>query len=156
MFSSNYTASTYNIHTLTSTCTTHPVLPSSLPSTNTKHSWQNGTRCRDGVNVLWCRSHLVWLVFEGSIPTCACFHLETFFCCFRCYYCCIGLCMDHCRQQRNSFRSSVVRKFKPIAPPTGCGILAQPNRNLKNTFRVRDLLMKPRAEAIYSLSVLDF
>ena len=30
--------------------------------------WQNGTRCRDGVKVLWCRSHLVWLVFEGSIP----------------------------------------------------------------------------------------
>ena len=27
------------------------------------HSWQNGTRCRDGVNVLWCRSHLVWLFF---------------------------------------------------------------------------------------------
>ena len=51
------------------------------------HSWQNGTRCRDGVNVLWCRSHLVWLVFEGSIPTCACFHSENFFvtcscCCF--------------------------------------------------------------------------
>ena len=42
------------------------------------HSWQNGTRCRDGVNVLWCRSHLVWLVFEGSIPTCACFHSENF------------------------------------------------------------------------------
>ena len=42
------------------------------------HSWQNGTRCRDGVNVLWCRSHLVWLVFEGSIPTCACFLLENF------------------------------------------------------------------------------
>ena len=37
------------------------------------------TRCRDGVNVLWCRSHLVWLVFEGSIPTCACFHLENYF-----------------------------------------------------------------------------
>ena len=38
------------------------------------HTWQNGTRCRDGVKVLWCRSHLVWLVFdfnfEGSIPTC--------------------------------------------------------------------------------------
>ena len=50
------------------------------------HSWQNGTRCRDGVNVLWCHSHLVWLVFEGSIPTCACFHSENFFvtcsCCF--------------------------------------------------------------------------
>ena len=71
----------------TSTCTTHPAIPSQLPFTtllctqitNTKHSWQNGTRCRDGVNVLWCRSHLVWLVFEGSIPTCACFHLENFF-----------------------------------------------------------------------------
>ena len=31
------------------------------------HSWQNGTRCRDGVNVLWYCYHLVWLVFEGSI-----------------------------------------------------------------------------------------
>ena len=51
------------------------------------HSWQNGTRCRDGVNVLWCRSHLVWLVFEGSIPTCACFHLENFFVtCFSCFF----------------------------------------------------------------------
>ena len=28
----------------------------------------NGKRCRDGVKVLWCHSHLVWLVFEGSIP----------------------------------------------------------------------------------------
>ena len=50
------------------------------------HSWQNGTRCRDGVNVLWCRSHLVWLVFEGSIPTCACFHLENFFVTCSCYF----------------------------------------------------------------------
>ena len=39
-----------------------------MHTTNTKHSWQNGTRCRDGVNVLWCRSHLVRLVFERSIP----------------------------------------------------------------------------------------
>ena len=50
------------------------------------HSWENGTRCRDGVNVLWCRSHLVRLVFERFIPTCACFHLENVFvtcsCCF--------------------------------------------------------------------------
>ena len=49
------------------------------------HSWQNGTRCRDGVKVLWCHSHLVWLVFEGSIPTYACLHSENFwdlfFCC---------------------------------------------------------------------------
>jgi len=39
-------------------------------------SWQNGTRCRDDVKVLWCHSHLVWLVFEDSIPTCARFHSE--------------------------------------------------------------------------------
>ena len=26
------------------------------------HSWQNGTRCRDGVTVLWCHSHLVWFI----------------------------------------------------------------------------------------------
>ena len=28
-------------------------------------------RCRDGVKVL-CNSHLVWLGFEGFIPTCGC------------------------------------------------------------------------------------
>ena len=38
------------------------------------HSWQNGTKCRDGVKVLWCHSYLVWLVFDASIPTCTCFH----------------------------------------------------------------------------------
>ena len=32
--------------------------------TNTRHSWQNGTRCRDGVKVLWCHSHPVWPVFK--------------------------------------------------------------------------------------------
>ena len=32
-----------------------------MHTTNTRHSWQNGTRCRDGVKVLWCHSHLVWL-----------------------------------------------------------------------------------------------
>ena len=42
------------------------------------HSWQSGTRYRDDVNVLWCHSYLVWLVFEGSSPTCACFHSENF------------------------------------------------------------------------------
>ena len=42
------------------------------------HGWQNGTRCRDGVKVLWCCSYLVWLVFEDSIPTCACFQWKTF------------------------------------------------------------------------------
>ena len=50
-----------------------------------------GTRCRDGIKVLWCRSHLVWLIFEGSIPRCACLRLAnilvvTCFCCF--FFCC--------------------------------------------------------------------
>ena len=31
------------------------------------NSWQNSTRCRGGVKVLWCHSHLVWLGFVGSI-----------------------------------------------------------------------------------------
>ena len=33
---------------------------------------------RDGVKVLWCHSHPVWLVFEGTIPTCTCSHSENF------------------------------------------------------------------------------
>ena len=41
------------------------------------HSWQNGTRCRDGGKYC-CYSHLVWLVFEGSIPTYAFFIQKTF------------------------------------------------------------------------------
>ena len=31
------------------------------------------------MKLLWCHSHLVWLVFEGSIPTCTCFLSENFF-----------------------------------------------------------------------------
>ena len=42
------------------------------------HSWQNDKRCKDGVKVLRGHSHLVWLVSEASIPTCACFHSENF------------------------------------------------------------------------------
>ena len=45
-----------------------------------KFSKRKTSACRDGVNVLWCRSHLVWLVFEGSIPTCACFPFGKLFC----------------------------------------------------------------------------
>ena len=37
--------------------------------------------------MLWCHSHLVWLVFEGSIPTCTCFHLENFFVTCSCCFC---------------------------------------------------------------------
>ena len=43
-------------------------------------SWQNGTRCRDGVIVLWCHSHLVWLVYEASIPIHALVFLQKTFC----------------------------------------------------------------------------
>ena len=36
---------------------------------------------RDGAQVLWCHSHLAWLIFESSIPihVLACFHSENFF-----------------------------------------------------------------------------
>ena len=50
------------------------------------NTWQNGTRCRDGVKVLWCHSHLVWLVFEGSIPTCVVFIQKTFVTCSCCFF----------------------------------------------------------------------
>ena len=79
----NYIAATHNMtHSpCTSTCTTHPLPKLALLRTQLTQgiaSCQNGTRCRDGVKVLWCHSHLVWLVFESSIPTCACFHSENF------------------------------------------------------------------------------
>ena len=89
MLSSNCIAATQNTtHSpCTSTCTKHTpsttqptaLHNSPMHTTNPRHSWQNGTRCRDGVKVLWCCSHLVWLVFEGFIPTCACFRSENFF-----------------------------------------------------------------------------
>ena len=62
---------------------THYTPTTTHPTTN-KHKvclykwWPNGTRCRDGVKALWCHSHLVWLVFEASIPTCTCFPSENF------------------------------------------------------------------------------
>ena len=57
-------------------------------------SYQNGTRCTDGVKVLWCHSRLIWLIFESSIPTCTCFHSETFcdlFLLLSSWYCCLGM-----------------------------------------------------------------
>ena len=78
---SNYIAATHNItHSpCTSKHTTHPPLPTTLQKKQKAYLckwWQNGTRCRDGVKVLWCRSHLLWLVFDASIPTCTCFPSE--------------------------------------------------------------------------------
>ena len=65
-------------------------LPTPLPSTtlhctritNTWHtydSWQNGTRCRDGVKVLLVSFPSGLVGFWWSIPTCTCFHSENFF-----------------------------------------------------------------------------
>ena len=48
-------------------------------------AWQNGTRCRDSVKILCCYSHLAWLVFEGSITTCAFFRSENFFVTSSCF-----------------------------------------------------------------------
>ena len=45
-------------------------LPNPLPFITLLCTRQNGTRCRDGVKVLWWCSHFVLLLFEGSIPTC--------------------------------------------------------------------------------------
>ena len=77
---SNYIAATHNItHSpCTSKCTTHPPLSTSLPSTTLLCTQQTQTIFvylsggkiaqdvyRDGVKVLWCHFHLVWLVLWG-------------------------------------------------------------------------------------------
>ena len=62
----------------------NPILCTQL--TNTKHNIcvSGGEMAQDvgmvRVKVLWCHSRLVWLVFEASIPTCACFPSENFLC----------------------------------------------------------------------------
>ena len=53
------------------------------------HSCQNGTSCRDGVKVLWCCFHLVWL---SSIPTCTCFYSENYFVTCSCFFFCCCCC----------------------------------------------------------------
>ena len=67
---------------------TPTTIPTPLPSTtllctqltNTKHinCLSGGKIAQDVGMVLWCHSHLVWLVFEVSIPTCTCFPSENF------------------------------------------------------------------------------
>ena len=63
------------VHNLThSACTMHSTLLNLHPpltrqvllstqETSTRHGWQNSSRCRDGVKVLWCCSHLAWFDF---------------------------------------------------------------------------------------------
>ena len=59
--------------------------PCIFPSASPGYCWQNGTRCRDGVKVsVWCHPHLVWIAFEGSIPTYICFRSENFFVTLNC------------------------------------------------------------------------
>ena len=71
-----------NMHYTPST-THHTVLHNPpLHTTNTKHICVSGGKmAQQDVGMVakcWCRSHLVWLVFEGSIPTCTCFCSENF------------------------------------------------------------------------------
>ena len=103
MLSSNYIAATHNTtHSTAHQHAQHTAIPSPLPSstllcthlTNTKHSWQNGTRCRDGVNVLWCRSHLVQLVFERSHPYMCLFSFGKLFCDLYYLMCVMLLCIN--------------------------------------------------------------
>ena len=50
----------------------------------------NGTRCRDGVKVFWCHSHLVWLVFLGFHPYRHLFSFRKFFVtCSCCFFLCV-------------------------------------------------------------------
>ena len=66
----------------------------------TVHIWQNGTRCRNVVKVLWCHSHLVWLFFfcfflffEDSISVFTCFFLVTCSGCFFFVVCLFSVCL---------------------------------------------------------------
>ena len=83
---SNYIAATHNITHSPCTLHTQHYPPHCLPQPsyahqlkNTKHSWQNGTRRRDGVKLLWCHSHLV---FWGFYPYIHLFSFRNLFCDF--------------------------------------------------------------------------
>ena len=79
-----------NMHYTSSTA--HPIASTLLYAQLTQGiaDWQNGTRCRNAMKVLWYYSHLVWLVFKCSIPTCTCFHSENVFVTFLIIIC-LGL-----------------------------------------------------------------
>ena len=70
---------TYSLYTTTHALHTHATAfhvqdNPLLHTTNMhKHSWQNGTRCRDGVKVLWCHSHLIgWFLRVPSLHVLVC------------------------------------------------------------------------------------
>ena len=71
-------------------------------------SWQNGTRCRDGVKVLWCHSHLVWSVFEVFVPTCTCFPSENFLWLVSVAFLFVLLCRDGKREERWEAKRSII------------------------------------------------
>ena len=50
----------------------------------------NGTRCRDGVKVLWCHSHLVFRVPSPHVLISFRKLFVTCLCCFS-LYCCLGI-----------------------------------------------------------------
>ena len=60
-------ASQHALHTHTQHYTLHCLPQPSYAHNKHKalYSWQNDTRCREDVKVLWCHSHFVWLVLWG-------------------------------------------------------------------------------------------
>ena len=60
----------------------------------------NGTRCRDGVKVLWCHSHLVWLVFRVPSLHALVFIQKTFCDLFLLFFCLLYCCLEMVREKR--------------------------------------------------------
>ena len=59
------------------------------------------------VEVLWWHSHLVWLVFEGTIPTCACLYLaKKFVTCVCCFFACLLRSLGHCQISQSKVAGS--------------------------------------------------
>ena len=80
-------------------------------------SKQNDTRCRDGVTVLWCQSHLVWLVFESSISMWVFFFIQkTFLCLFPACFVFIGMVREERWEGRLRERCAVckVQKYRTL------------------------------------------
>ena len=71
-----------SLHTHEHALHTHDYPPPCLPQPSYAHHalTQNTVgKMEQDVGMVESIVHLVWLVFEGFIPTCACFHSENFF-----------------------------------------------------------------------------
>ena len=92
---------------------THCTPTTTHPTTN-KHKaylckwWQNGTRCRDGVKVLWCHSHLVWLILMLPSLHALVFLQKTFVTC---------MCICGCPVQKSKIFLSYITIASPHSYP---------------------------------------